>query len=91
MPIGFIGVCTYGVTMRSLEIIAREIRNDWGNKVHYSAKPYLHCMQCLDTINDSYGLDSARSVVSYFLANAGTWRGETAKRIKTELKTMLKG
>ena len=34
-------------------------------------------------------LNSAESVVQYFLANAGTWRGDDAKRIKAELKSML--
>lgn len=77
--------------MRSLNTIAREIKTDWGNKVNYGAKPYLDCMLSLDSINDNYGFDSARSVVSYFLANARTWKGETAKRVKAELKTMLKG
>ena len=33
---------------------------------------------------------AAGSIVSYCLANAGSWRGETAKRIKAELKEMVK-
>jgi len=73
---------------RPLHEIAREIRRDWGAKVNYAAKPYLEAMSCLDTIRDNYYNDSGRSVVLYFLANAGTWRGETAKRIKAELKAM---
>ena len=77
--------------MRSLNTIAREIKLDWNSKVNYAAKPYLDCMLSLDSINDNYGYDSARSVVSYFLANARTWKGETAKRVKLELNTMLKG
>jgi hypothetical protein len=36
-----------------------------------------------------YGADDARGIVMYFLANAGTWRGENARRIKAELKGML--
>ena len=77
--------------MRSLNTIAREIKLDWGNKVHYSARPYLDAMLSFETINDKYGFDSARSIVLYFLGNASTWRGENAKRVKLELKTMLKG
>jgi hypothetical protein len=46
-------------------------------------------MKELNDINDSYYYDSAESVVRYFLANTGTWRGEDAKRIKSELKAML--
>jgi len=74
---------------RSLATIAREIHADW-TKVNYAAKPYLDAMASLDRINDSYGYDSGKSVVLYFLANAGTWRGEKAKAIKAELKAMAK-
>ena len=76
--------------MRPIYEIAREIRKDWGAKVSACAKPYLDAMMCLDSIYDSYYFDSAKSVVLYFLCNAGTWRGETAKRIKKELKEMCK-
>lgn len=75
--------------MRPIYAIAAEIRADWKNVSPYAA-PYLQAMFSLQTINDKYILDSARSIVSYFLANAGSWRGETAKRIKAELKEMLK-
>ena len=75
--------------MRPLYVIAREIRKDWKNISPYAA-PYLDAMETLDSINDNYFFDSGRSIVAYFLANAGTWRGETAKRIKTELKAMSK-
>lgn len=76
--------------MRPIYEIAREIRKDWGAKVSAYAKPYLDAMLCLDSINDSYYFDSAKSVVLYFLSNAGTWKGETARRIKAELKEMCK-
>jgi len=72
---------------RPLYIIAAEIRKTW-NPVNFAAKPYLQAMLSLDSINDKYGCDSARSIVSYFLANAGTWRGDEARRIKAELKAM---
>lgn len=75
--------------MRPLYAIAHEICADW-KKVSPCAAPYLSAMSCLVSVNDNYGYDSARSIVSYFLANAGTWRGETAKRIKAELKAMVK-
>ncbi len=74
---------------RPLYVIAREIRNDW-KKVYFGAVPYLDAMEQLDSIDDNYFFDSARSVVVYFLSNAKTWTGETAKRIKAELKAMLK-
>ena len=65
--------------------IAQEIRKDW-KAVNYGAKPYLDAMSSLDSINDKYGMDNAKSIVLYFLSNASSWRGETAKRIKAELK-----
>ena len=75
--------------MRPLYEIAREIRNDWKNVSPYAA-PYLSAMSCLNSVSDNYIMDSGRSIVCYFLANAGSWRGETAKRVKVELKSMLK-
>jgi hypothetical protein len=75
---------------RPIYQIADEISRDW-KKVNYAAKPYLEAMYSLDSINDKYIMDSGRSIVAYFLSNASTWRGETAKRIKKELNAMLKG
>ena len=76
-------------TTRSLSEIAKEIRKDWQN-VHYGASPYLNALMCLDSIRDSYGQDSAKSMVLYFLSNASTWRGDTARRVKAELNKMCK-
>ena len=73
---------------RQINEIAAEIKSDW-KKVYFGAVPYLDAMQSINSINDNYGLDSAKSVVIYFLANAKTWRGENAKRIKKELKDMI--
>lgn len=72
---------------RSLATIAREIRADW-TKPYFGAVPYLQAMGTLHSIRDDYYQDSGRSIVLYFLANAGTWRGETARRVKAELKAM---
>ena len=76
-------------THRDIYIIAGEIRRDWRN-VYFGAVPYLSAMYQLKSITDMYGPDTAQSVITYFLSNATTWRGEAARRIKTELKTMLK-
>lgn len=73
--------------VRSLSEIAREIKKDW-TKVYFGAVPYLQAMGTLNSINDSYGMDSAESIVLYFLSNASSWRGENAKRIKLELKKL---
>ena len=75
---------------RSIETIANEIRKDWGVKTNYAARPYLQAMYGLNSISDNYGCDSAKSIIAYFLSNASTWRGPTAKAIKKELNSMLK-
>lgn len=75
--------------MRNLSEIASEIKNDW-KKVYFGAVPYLDAMSTLSSIQDNYYHDSAESIVRYFLANAGTWRGDKAREIKAELKSMLK-
>lgn len=75
--------------MRELYKIAQEIRKEWPN-ANYAAVPYLDAMRSMASVNDTYGLDDGKTIVLYFLANAGTWRGEAAKRIKAELKEMIK-
>jgi hypothetical protein len=75
--------------VRPLHVIASEIRKDWKN-VNYAAKPYLEAMSQLESTKDEYGADSGSSIVAYFLSNASSWRGETAKRIKAELNQKLK-
>jgi len=74
--------------VRPLYKIAREIRQDWGSKVNFGAKPYLDAMATLDKITDNYGQDSGKTIVIYFLSNATTWKGEVARRIKAELKKL---
>ena len=66
--------------------IAAEIHADWGAKTYFGAKPYIEALHCMETAESAYGADSGRSIIAYFLANAGTWRGETAKLIKAELR-----
>ena len=73
---------------RQINEIAQEIKADWKN-VYFGAEPYLEAMESLRSIDDVYGLDTGKSMVVYFLANAGTWRGNTARRVKAELKGML--
>jgi len=75
--------------VRSLSVIAKEIRSDWKN-VSPHAEVYLGPMQTLDKITDNYFADTAKYVVLYFLANATSWRGEKAREIKKELNAMCK-
>lgn len=74
--------------MRPLYKIADEIERDWKN-VNYAARPYLDAMHTLTTMNDNYLLDNGESIVRYFLSNANSWRGEVARRVKAELRSML--
>jgi hypothetical protein len=89
------GTKKVNVPVRPLSVIAREVRQNWkksvsGTDLNFAARPYLSAMECLNKISDAYGMDSGKSIVAYFLSNASTWRGETAKRIKAELNVMLK-
>jgi len=74
---------------RPIYVIAQEIRADW-TEPYYGAVPYIAAMYQLNSVNDCYGVESATSIIQYFLVNAKTWRGETARRIKSELKEMTK-
>jgi hypothetical protein len=74
---------------RPLYEIANDIKIDW-YPIYFEAKPYLDAMTAMQLPTEPYGLDPGYQIVSYFLANAQTWRGETARRIKQELKDALK-
>lgn len=76
-------------TNRSLSTIAREIKQVWPEP-YFGAVPYLNAMLSLSSVNDDYGSDSGKSIVLYFISNATTWRGEDARRIKKELKQLIK-
>lgn len=69
--------------------IAAVIYADW-HPVHYSARPYLDAMFRLADMKSTHGADSAASIITYFLGNAQTWRGETARAVKAKLNKMLK-
>lgn len=75
------------MTNRPLYVIAQDIKSNWP-KVNYAAKPYLDAMATLESIEQNYYLDSGKSIVLYFLANANTWRGDIAREIKKELKQL---
>ena len=73
---------------RPLYEIALDIHRNWPN-MHFAAIPYYQALCRLDGIHDRFMFDSAGNLVNYFLANASTWRGAEARRIKLELKSML--
>ena len=68
--------------------IAEEIKRDW-KKPYFGAIPYLEAMLELNSISDKYYDEDAKTIISYFLANSSSWKGETAKRIKEELRQMV--
>lgn len=72
-----------------LYALAEICRKDW-KKVNYAAKPYLDAMLSLSNVSDNYYEDSGKSIVIYFLANAGSWRGEVARAVKAELNRRIK-
>ena len=84
---------------RTFSVIAFEVLHLWktkyGKDLPWSLKcalPYLEAMLECDTTNkdEAYYAETVESVVIYFLANITNWRGDDAKRIKAELKSMLK-
>jgi hypothetical protein len=78
--------------LRSLGEIARDIMGSPWYKSNASiyARDYIQAMRYLTGIEDSYGLDSAYSVINYALANMNTFRGDLARSVKLELKAHLK-
>ena len=74
---------------RPIYEIAKAIRSDWQN-INFAAAPYLSAMAEIDNVRDDYMYDTGRSVVLYFLSNSSSWRGDTARKIKAELKPALK-
>lgn len=75
---------------RPLSEIAKEIKADAsGRAFWWKAEPYVSAMSRLDKITDMYMYEPADMVVRYALGNLMGWRGETAKRIKNELRSML--
>jgi hypothetical protein len=69
--------------------IARAIAKDW-QTINPYANEYLNAMLTIESIEDTYYADSAKSVVMYFLANASSYRGGNARAYKALLKDMVK-
>lgn len=75
---------------RTFRQIARDIKSTWLN-VYFGAVPYLEALLTLDTTdpNAMYYHDRAEDIALYFLANASTFRGNDAKKLKEELKKLI--
>ena len=64
---------------RPVHEIAEEIGRSWKN-VYYGAMEYLQLVQ---------RPDAADINIRYFLSSSGRWKGETARRLKQELRDVL--
>jgi hypothetical protein len=73
---------------RTIKQIAKDIKKDWGTKVNPAAKPFLEALLTLEKRTDMYVSETADSIILYFLANASGYRGDTAKKLKAELKQL---
>ena len=76
---------------RTFAEIAIEIKSSWRN-MFFGAVPYVDALCTIWSSDKSahYLFEDAETIVRYFLANASTWRGSDARRIKAELKSMIK-
>lgn len=74
--------------MRNISDIADEIIELW-QKPYFGAVPYLEAMRYVNKPSDPYFAEDGETQVIYFLANANTWRGADARRIKRELKDIV--
>lgn len=76
---------------RTFKQIAIEIKKVWP-KPYFGAVPYIDAMMCLDTTDPKapYLFEHADEIVLRFLCNAHTFKGEDTRRIKAELKSMVK-
>lgn len=76
---------------RTFAEIAKEIRKVWKN-IYFGAEPYLKALSQVHSSdkNAPYLFETAKDQVVYLLANMTTFRGEDARRIKAELKEMIK-
>ena len=55
------------------------------------AMPYLLGLRSCRTVDDYYGMDSARGMLAYALANLTGWRGDSARAWKDSARRLLKG
>lgn len=82
--------------VRTLGDICREIQADWKPRIHPWALPYFAAMcemghvsaDRISITREKYLHDDLREVVLRFLVNSSTWRGEVARKIKKELKSL---
>ena len=77
------------MSQRPLFQIAAEIAADWTAR-RGAAQPYIDGMRELQLATERYGTETGSGMIQGFLNNAQTWRGAVARRIKDELRAILK-
>jgi hypothetical protein len=80
---------TTNIKASTIAALAQMIRKDW-QQPYFGAVPYIDAMLQLQHIDDKYGADDCRGIITYFLANASKWKGEVARPVKAELNRRLK-
>ena len=68
------------------------IRKALGKEIKYNSPlyPYAEALCRVSSINDTYGVEDAKSIALYFLSNGSSWKGEEAKESKAILKKLTK-
>ena len=83
--------------MRSLQEIALEIQKDWKNwEESYASGAILTMLQDkkdgeIVSHSGSQGVMDREQLILRFLSNSRGWRGIVARRVKAELKEMIRG
>lgn len=79
------------LSLLTISELARLCLHDWKPAVGYGAAPYLDALRTMHSMGpQNFGADDGKSIVLYFLSNANTWRGPTARAIKAELKKRIR-
>lgn len=76
---------------RTFAQIAKDIKIAWP-KINPYAKNYLNALMEINSSDPTakYYLDEAGDIALYFLSNATSFRGEQARKLKQELKDLIK-
>jgi hypothetical protein len=61
-----------------LNVIAAEIRQDWGMRINGAAAPFVEGLGEVRTARDRWYAQTGADAIRGFLMNAQTWRGEVA-------------
>jgi len=70
----------------ALRDLQRNTRQSWIANV----RPYVSAMLEMDNFDQWYGIDRGTDIGLRFLSNVNPWRGEQARRIKSEITQLIK-